>query len=138
VLLVTAYWRINLTMRQIGPLFGVSHSAAHRVIDTLGPLLALAPLRRRRLDQVTIFSGSLTSWKVPSATARRVSPAGPWSYSGMTGAVASAPPNLVGVAPGSTMVRPMPNGSISPDLAGVGDVEPRYPQTVSSPALIWW
>jgi hypothetical protein len=34
VLLVAAYWRTNLTMRQIGPLFGVSHSAAHRVIDT--------------------------------------------------------------------------------------------------------
>jgi hypothetical protein len=29
-------------MRQIGPLFGVSHSAAHRLIDTLGPLLALS------------------------------------------------------------------------------------------------
>lgn len=40
VLLVAAYWRTNLTMRQIGPLFSVSHSAAHRVIDTLGPLLA--------------------------------------------------------------------------------------------------
>ncbi|GAB3965441.1 hypothetical protein GCM10027615_10350 [Plantactinospora veratri] len=36
VLLVAAYWRTNLTMRQIGPLFGVSHSAAHRVVDTLG------------------------------------------------------------------------------------------------------
>ena len=47
VLLVAVYWRTNLTMRQIGPLFGVSHSAAHRVIDTLGPLLALAPARRR-------------------------------------------------------------------------------------------
>lgn len=44
MLLVAAYWRTNLTMRQIGPLFGVSHSAAHRVIDTLGPLLALAPV----------------------------------------------------------------------------------------------
>lgn len=33
VLLVAVYWRTNLTMRQIGPLFGVSHSAAHRVID---------------------------------------------------------------------------------------------------------
>jgi hypothetical protein len=31
-------------MRQIGPLFGVSHSAAHRVIDTLRPLVALAPV----------------------------------------------------------------------------------------------
>jgi hypothetical protein len=33
---------------------GVSHSAAHRVIDTLGPLLALAPVLRRRVDQVSI------------------------------------------------------------------------------------
>jgi hypothetical protein len=37
VLLVAVYWRTNLTMRQIEPLFGVSHSAAHRVIDTLDP-----------------------------------------------------------------------------------------------------
>ncbi len=59
VLLVAVYWRTNLTMRQIGPLFGVSHSAAHRVIDTLGPLLALAPVRRRRVDQVTIVDGTL-------------------------------------------------------------------------------
>ncbi len=51
VLLVAVYWRTNLTMRQLGPLFGVSHSAAHRVIDTVGPLLALAPVRRRPKDQ---------------------------------------------------------------------------------------
>lgn len=47
VLLMAVYWRTNQTMRQIGPPFGVSHSAAHRLIDTLGPLLALAPARRR-------------------------------------------------------------------------------------------
>jgi hypothetical protein len=46
-------------MRQIGPLFGVSHSAAHRVVDSLGPLLALAPVRRRRVDQVAIVDGTL-------------------------------------------------------------------------------
>jgi hypothetical protein len=46
-------------MRQIGPLFGVSHSAAHRVVDSLGPLLALAPVRKRRLDQVAIVDGTL-------------------------------------------------------------------------------
>jgi hypothetical protein len=51
VLLVAAYWRTNLTMRQIGPLFGISHSAAHRVIDTVGPLLALAPAVRRSLTR---------------------------------------------------------------------------------------
>jgi hypothetical protein len=43
VLLVACYWRTDLTMRQIGPLFGVSHSAAHRVIDTLGPLTTTDP-----------------------------------------------------------------------------------------------
>src|SRR3954465_15840160 len=59
VLLVAVYWRTNLTMRQIGPLFGVSHSAAHRVIDTIGPLIALAPLRRRPKDQVAIVDGTL-------------------------------------------------------------------------------
>jgi hypothetical protein len=59
VLLVAVYWRTNLTMRQIGPLFGVSHSAAHRVIDTLGPLLALAPVRRRPQGQVAIVDGTL-------------------------------------------------------------------------------
>ena len=53
------YWRTNLTMRQIGPLFGVSHSAAHRVIATLGPLLALAPARRRPKGQVAIIDGTL-------------------------------------------------------------------------------
>lgn len=37
VLLVTTYWRTNLTMRKIGPLFGVSHSAAHRIIDREWP-----------------------------------------------------------------------------------------------------
>jgi hypothetical protein len=46
-------------MRQIGPLFGVSHSAAHRVIDALGPPLALAPARRCRVDQVSIVDGTL-------------------------------------------------------------------------------
>jgi DDE superfamily endonuclease/Helix-turn-helix of DDE superfamily endonuclease len=59
VLLVAAYWRTNLTMRQLGPLFGISHSAVHRVIDTLGPLLALAPVRRRRGEQVAIVDGTL-------------------------------------------------------------------------------
>lgn len=35
VLLVAVCWRANLTMRQIGPLFGVAHAAAHGVIDTV-------------------------------------------------------------------------------------------------------
>jgi DDE superfamily endonuclease/Helix-turn-helix of DDE superfamily endonuclease len=59
VLLVAAYWRTNLTMRQLGPLFGISDSAVHRVLDTLGPLLALAPVRRRPREQVAIVDGTL-------------------------------------------------------------------------------
>ncbi|CAI7977297.1 hypothetical protein FRAHR75_330020 [Frankia sp. Hr75.2] len=34
VLLAAAYWRTNLTLCRIGPLFGVSYSAAYRVLDT--------------------------------------------------------------------------------------------------------
>jgi hypothetical protein len=64
-------------MRQIGPLFGVSHSAAHRVIDTLGPLLALAPVRKRRVDQVTIVDGTL----VPTRDHRLAAPSKNYRYS---------------------------------------------------------
>ncbi|GHJ06978.1 hypothetical protein TPA0907_13450 [Micromonospora humidisoli] len=77
VLLVAAYWRTNLTMRQIGPLFGVSHSAAHRVIDTLGPLLALAPVRRRRVEQIAIVDGTL----VPTRDHRLAAPSKNYRYS---------------------------------------------------------
>lgn len=45
VLLVATYWWTNLTMRQIGPLFGVSHSAAHgatrRDVATRLPTIAM-------------------------------------------------------------------------------------------------
>ncbi len=39
-------------------MFGVSHAAAHRGINTVGPLLALAPVRRRRIGQVAIGDGT--------------------------------------------------------------------------------
>ncbi|SDJ04515.1 Helix-turn-helix of DDE superfamily endonuclease [Actinokineospora alba] len=77
VLLVATYWRTNLTMRQIGPLFGVSHSAAHRVIDTIGPLLALAPVRKRRIDQIAIVDGTL----VPTRDHRLAAPSKNYRYS---------------------------------------------------------
>jgi Transposase DDE domain/Helix-turn-helix of DDE superfamily endonuclease len=75
VLLVAVYWRTNLTMRQVGPLFGISHAAAHRVIDAIGPLLALAPLRRRRTTEVAIVDVTLVptrdrSLAVPSKNYR--------------------------------------------------------------------
>ncbi|GHC76950.1 hypothetical protein GCM10010349_57220 [Streptomyces flavofungini] len=46
VLVVAVYYRTNLTMRQLGPLFGVSSSTVCRVIQRLGPLLALEPVSR--------------------------------------------------------------------------------------------
>ncbi|MGA5120522.1 transposase family protein [Streptomyces pseudogriseolus] len=45
VLLVAVYYRTNLTMRQLAPLFGVSPATVCRVIQRLGPLLALEPAR---------------------------------------------------------------------------------------------
>jgi hypothetical protein len=69
VLLVAVYWRTNLTMRQLGPLFGVSYCAAHRVIDTLRSLLALALVRRCPKDQVAIVDGTLIP--DPRSPARR-------------------------------------------------------------------
>ncbi|MER5838831.1 transposase [Streptomyces prasinus] len=59
VLLVTAYWRTNLMLRQLAPLFGVSKSAADRVINHLGPLLALQPRKRFAKDTVLIVDGTL-------------------------------------------------------------------------------
>jgi hypothetical protein len=59
VLLVAAYWRTNLTLRQLAPLFGVSKSAADRIVDHLGPALALQPRRRFRKDTVLIADGTL-------------------------------------------------------------------------------
>ncbi|MFT9788150.1 transposase [Streptomyces rhizosphaericola] len=58
-LLVTAYWRTNLTMRQLAPLFGVSKSAADRIIDPLGLMLALQPRKRFAKDTVLIVDGTL-------------------------------------------------------------------------------
>ncbi|MEV7205429.1 MULTISPECIES: transposase [unclassified Streptomyces] len=59
VLLVAAYWRTNLTLRQLAPLFGVSKSAADRIIDHLGPVLALQQRKRFRKDTVLIVDGTL-------------------------------------------------------------------------------
>jgi hypothetical protein len=59
VLLVAAYWRTNLTMRQIAALFGTSKSAADRVIDDLAPKLALQPRRRFAPETVLIVDGTL-------------------------------------------------------------------------------
>lgn len=59
VLLVVAYWRTNVTLRQLAPLFGISKSAAGRIIDHLGPLLALQQRKRFPKNTVLIVDGTL-------------------------------------------------------------------------------
>jgi hypothetical protein len=49
----------HLTLRQLAPLFGVSKSAAGRIVGHLGPRLALKPRRRFRKDTVLIVDGPL-------------------------------------------------------------------------------
>lgn len=58
-LLVAAYWRTNLTMSQLAPLFGVSKSAADRIINHLGPMLALQPRKRFAKNTVLIVDSTL-------------------------------------------------------------------------------
>lgn len=60
VLLVAVYYRTNLTLRQIAPLFGISKSAAGRVVEHLAGHLTLAPAPRRHgPDTVLIVDGAV-------------------------------------------------------------------------------
>lgn len=60
VLLVAVYYRTNLTFRQLALLFGVSKSAANRVVEHLAPLLALEPVQKKHSpDTVLIVDGTL-------------------------------------------------------------------------------
>ncbi|MET8080282.1 transposase family protein, partial [Streptomyces sp. NPDC005303] len=61
VLVVAVYYRTNLTMRQLGPLFRVSSSTVCRVVQRLGPLLALEPVSRpaEAADRLWIVDGTL-------------------------------------------------------------------------------
>lgn len=61
VLLVAVYYRTNLTMRQLGPLFGVSWSTVCRGIQRLGPLLAPEPVGRPAdaADRLWLVDGAL-------------------------------------------------------------------------------
>ncbi len=59
MLLVIAYWQTNMTLGQLAPLFGVSKSAADRIIDHLKPALALRQRRRFRKEAVLLVDGTL-------------------------------------------------------------------------------
>ncbi len=77
VLLVAAYWRTNLTLRQLAPLFRVSKSAADRIVTHLGPALALQPRRRFRKETVLIVDGTL----VPTRDRTVAAPSKNYRYS---------------------------------------------------------
>ncbi|UQI45957.1 transposase [Streptomyces sp. HU2014] len=91
VLLVAAYWRTNLTLRQIAPLFGVSKSAADRIIDHRGPMLALQPRKRFRKDTVLIVDGTL----VPTRDHSIAAPSKNYRYSTSHQVVIDADTRLV-------------------------------------------
>ncbi|MFF8351801.1 transposase family protein [Cellulosimicrobium funkei] len=61
VLLVAVYYRTNLTMRQLAPLFGVSPATVCRVIQRLRPLLAIEPATRPddAVERLWIVDGTL-------------------------------------------------------------------------------
>ncbi|MEU6783130.1 transposase [Nonomuraea angiospora] len=61
VLLVAVYYRTNLTMRQLAPLFGICPATVCRIIQRLGPLLALEPARRpaEAAERLWIVDGTL-------------------------------------------------------------------------------
>ncbi|MCP2346436.1 hypothetical protein HD595_002558 [Nonomuraea roseoviolacea subsp. carminata] len=61
VLLVAVYYRTNLTMRQLAPLFGVCPATVCRIVARLGPLLALEPVTRpaQVAERLWIVDGTL-------------------------------------------------------------------------------
>ncbi|GAA3434105.1 hypothetical protein BJ998_007755 [Kutzneria kofuensis] len=71
MLLVAAYWRTNLPLRQLAPLFGVSKSAVSRAIGHLSPKLALKPRKRFAKDALLIVDGP---WYPPATAALPTSP----------------------------------------------------------------
>lgn len=59
MLLVATYWPTDLTTRQLAAVLGVSKSAAARVIDDLGPAVALRPRTRFARGAVLIVGRTL-------------------------------------------------------------------------------
>lgn len=61
ILLVAVYYRTNLTMRQLAPLFGISTATVCRIVQRLGPLLALEAASRPAagVERLWVVDGTL-------------------------------------------------------------------------------
>ncbi len=70
-------------MRQLAPLFGISKSAADRIIDHIGPLPALRQQSRFHRDTVLIVDGTLALTRDHSVSLRQLEDAG--QGAGVTG-----------------------------------------------------
>jgi hypothetical protein len=92
VLLVAVYYRTNLTMRQVAPLFGITDSAAFRVIDRLDEYLALAPIKGKHAPAtVLIVDGTL----VPTRDHAIAAPSKNYRYSANVQVIIDADTRLV-------------------------------------------
>src|SRR5512135_740795 len=92
VLLVATYYRTNLTMRQVAPLFGLQQAAVHRIIDRLGPHPTLTPGNRRHAPgTVLIVDGTL----VPARDHAVAAPAKNYRYSANVQVIIDADTRLV-------------------------------------------
>ncbi|GHG83586.1 hypothetical protein GCM10018779_66740 [Streptomyces griseocarneus] len=70
VLLAAMYCRTNLSMLQLAPLFEISTAAVGRIIKRHGPLLTLAPAKRRPgSNDVLIVDGTLVPTRDRSVAA---------------------------------------------------------------------
>lgn len=92
VLLVATYYRTNLTMRQLAPLFGIKTAAVHRIIKGLSPHLALEPAPKRHApDTVLIVDGTL----VPTRDHTVAAPSKNYRYSANVQVMVNADTRLV-------------------------------------------
>lgn len=115
VLLVAAYGRTSLALRQLAPLFGISRSAADRIVGRLGPSLALRPRKRFRKDSVLTVGGTL----VPTRGHTTAEQPENYRYSTNHQVVTDAGPRLP-----AAVGRPLPgnrHGCKARELSGVKD-----------------
>jgi hypothetical protein len=106
VLLTVVYYRTNLTFRQVALLFGISKSAANRVVDYLAPLRVLAPVTAPHTpDTVLVVDGTL----VPTHDRSVAASSKNYRYSVTMQVVIDANPRQT-VAIGTTADRPHHDG----------------------------